>query len=65
MFFDNEQQIKEVKLLDPSRFLIQDKYKPKHKRIITGLDITDKISYNKDVTNQHLSKVGEVSKDAI
>jgi len=47
----NNKLIKEVNLLDPSRFPIKDKYIPKHKRIITGLDITNEISFNTEDCN--------------
>ena len=44
----NNKLVKEIKLLDPSKSLIQQKYIPKNKRIITGINITNKISFNKE-----------------
>ena len=40
--------IKEVKFLDPNKFAIKEKYLPKNKRKITGIDITTKVNYIKD-----------------
>ena len=44
----NNKLVKEIKLLDPSKSLIQQKYIPKNKRIITGINITNKISFNNE-----------------
>ena len=43
--------IKEVKFLDPNKFAIKEKYLPKNKRKITGIDITDKVNYIQDNVN--------------